>query len=52
MKNTITIDVKANIKGNHTRKLRYWVGMRLMTFAAWLMRTEIELELESNEKHS
>lgn len=50
MNKTITIDVKATVKGQTTRKVRYWVGIRLMMLASWLMKTEIELELEEHEK--
>jgi len=50
MNKTITIDVKANVKHQTRRSIRFWFGIRLMILASWLMKTEIELELEEHEK--
>lgn len=50
MNKTITIDVKATVKGQKVRTIRYWLGVRLMMLASWLLKTEIELELEEHEK--
>lgn len=47
---SITIDVKATVKNQRVRSIRFWIGIRLMIVASWLMKTEIELELEEHEK--
>lgn len=50
MNKTITIDVKATVKNQTMRNIRFWIGIRLMIVASWFMKTEIELELEQHEK--
>lgn len=50
MNKTITIDVKATVKNQTRRSIRFWMGIRLMMLASWLMKTEIDLELEEHEK--
>lgn len=50
MNKTITIDVKATVKRQTQRSIRFWIGIRLMMLASWLMKTEIDLELEEHEK--
>lgn len=47
---SITIDVKATVKNQRVRSIRFWIGIRLMIVASWLMKTEIDLELEEHEK--
>lgn len=50
MNKSITIDVKATVKNQRVRSIRFWIGIRLMIVASWLMKTEIDLELEEHEK--
>lgn len=47
MKSTITINVKAKVRhGNWFMKLRFWIGGKLILLAEWIMRTEIEVEVQ------
>lgn len=45
-KNSITINVKATVKGERTRKLRWWIGKHLLQIASRLMRTTVTVEVE------
>jgi len=47
MKDTIIIDIKANIKGGEKlMKIRFWIGTKLIQLASFVMRTEIEVSIE------
>ena len=47
MKDTIIIDIKANINGGEKlMKIRFWIGTKLIQLASFVMRTEIEVSIE------
>lgn len=50
MNKSITIDVKATVKNPKIRSIRFWIGIRFLMVATWLMKTDIDLELEEHEK--
>lgn len=47
MKNAITINVKAKIKGGEKlMKIRFWIGTKLIQLATFIMQTEVEVSVE------